>query len=114
MIFVLRPIPVADRCFLCELLYWVALRRLPLAQGHPYEPADEYRFSDLCELDTTRFIFEQPVSYAECELASLPPTPLYQAILEKTPTGDPLELTAKANLALHSPIRFPNSPIILL
>jgi hypothetical protein len=84
MVFVLRPTPLAERCFLCELLYWVALNRLPLSIGHPKERNDELRFSDWCDIDTSSFI-EKPATYEECKLAGLPPNPRFRALVEGIP-----------------------------
>jgi hypothetical protein len=78
---VLQTVRLADRCFLCELLYWVALRRFPFAIADPYDKYDDFRFSQECDLDTSSFV-EAVVTFAECEYSGLPPNPRYRALLE--------------------------------
>jgi hypothetical protein len=91
MLVVLKSFALADVCFINELLYWVALRRLPLAIGHPKEAGQEFRLSDWCEVDVSDFI-NQPVTPAECKFAGLPPNPRYRAFNEGTPWVDDDEL----------------------
>lgn len=79
MITVLHPATLAEWCFLSEFLYWLALRRFPLAI---YDlDGGDFRFSREGELYASSAI-ESPVSYAECEFAGLPPNPRYRALLE--------------------------------
>jgi hypothetical protein len=73
MFSVLQTVDLADRCFLCELLYWAALRRFPLEEVDP-RVGCEFRFSEGCELDTSSFI-ESAVTFAECEYAGISPHP---------------------------------------
>jgi hypothetical protein len=81
MFSVLQTVGLADRCFLCELLYWVALRRFPFAIADPYDKYDDFRFSRECDLDTTSFV-ESVVTIAECEYSGLPPNPRYRVLVE--------------------------------
>ncbi len=81
MISVLQTVDLADRCFLCELLYWAALKRFPLALGYGDPDGEEFRFSEACQLDTSSFI-ESPVTPAECEYAGISPNPYYYALLD--------------------------------
>jgi hypothetical protein len=90
MFSVLQTVDLADRCFLCELLYWVALKRFPLGQWDPKE-GGEFRFSEECELDTSGFI-ESPVTFAECEFAGLSPNPHYRAQVENRDVFDKEDL----------------------
>jgi hypothetical protein len=80
MVTILHPAMLAESCFLSELLYWVALRRFPLAIDDL--EGGEFRFSKECELHAD-FAVDSPVSYSECELAGLPPNPRYTALIEE-------------------------------
>ena len=79
MITVLQEVWLPERCFLAEFLYWVALKRLPLAIDDLR--GGDYRFSRECEL-CADFAIDTPVSYSECEAAGLPPNPRYAAFIE--------------------------------
>jgi len=81
MFSVLRTVGLADRCFLCELLYWAALRRFPLAVHDPQGGRDDFRFSRERDLDTRSFV-ESVVTFAECEHSGLPPNPRYRGLVE--------------------------------
>lgn len=80
MITVLQPAALAEWCFVSELLYWIALRRLPLAIDDL--DGGEFRFSRECELHASSAI-DFPVSDSECELAGLSPNPRYRAFIEE-------------------------------
>jgi hypothetical protein len=92
MFSVLQTVVPADRCFLCELLYWAALRRFPLAQIDPRDGC-EFRLSEGCELDTSSFI-ESPVTFAECEYAGISPNPHYHALLDYRTVFDESDVKA--------------------
>jgi hypothetical protein len=80
MIAIFHAAELAECCFLSELLYWVALKRFPLAI---YDvEGSEFRFSSECELYANSAI-ESPVSDAECEFAGLPFNPRYRALIEE-------------------------------
>jgi hypothetical protein len=94
MFSVLQTVDLADRCFLCELLYWAALKRFPLEHWYwdSYGSA-EFRFSEACGLDTNSFI-ESPVTLAECEYAGVSPNPHYHAFLDYRTVFDESDLKA--------------------
>src|SRR5271166_1897965 len=79
MVTILQAMRLAERCFLSELLYWVALKRFPLAIDDL--EGGEFRFSKECDLYAS-FVIDSPVSYSECEYAGLPPSPRYKALTE--------------------------------
>jgi hypothetical protein len=85
MITILHAVKLAERCFLSELLYWVALKRFPL-EIYDLE-GGEFRFSEECELYANSAI-EFPVSGSECELAGLPFNPRYRALIEERTVFD--------------------------
>jgi hypothetical protein len=85
MITLLQPVALAERCLLSELLYWVALRRFPLAISD-LEDGD-FRFSKEFDLLASSVV-DSPVSYAECEFANLRPNPRYTAFIEGTVEND--------------------------
>jgi hypothetical protein len=70
---VLQTVPFADRCFLCEFLYWVALRRFPFAMADPYDKYDDFRFSQECDLDTSSFVEAVSLLQNANTLDCLPP-----------------------------------------
>jgi hypothetical protein len=80
MVTILHAAMLAESCFLSELLYWVALRRFPLAIDDL--EGGEFRFSKECDL-YAYFAIDTPVSYSECDLAGLPPNPRYTALIEE-------------------------------
>ncbi len=73
MLTVLEPVELAERCFLTEVLYWLAFRRLPLAQYVDDNEEDE-RFSSWNRFRATD-VLRLEVTDAECDFAGLSPNP---------------------------------------
>jgi hypothetical protein len=74
----LQPVEMAERCFLHEVLYWLAFKRLPLAQYSLN--GDQARFSDeKGDGYGAPASFREAVTSTECALANLPPNPEYLA-----------------------------------
>ena len=72
MVIVLQATRLAERCFLSEVLFWLALNRLPL----PIDciDGDEFRFSEENELCASTLVQDE-VTDAECEAADIPYNP---------------------------------------
>ena len=68
----LQAADLAEKCFLSEILFWVAMDRLPLALYGM--DGDEFRFSREMELCVQSEI-EQEVTESECQWAGLPLSP---------------------------------------
>jgi hypothetical protein len=78
---VLQTAELAESCFLSELLTWLALHRLPLA-NYALD-GDEFRFSREMELFVHNTIAGR-VTESECALAGLPLSPQIEAWNEDT------------------------------
>jgi hypothetical protein len=72
---VLKATQLAERCFLSEILYWLAFRRLPISEFTL--DGEEARFSG----DESPASFDDVVTDTECSFAGLPPNPEYAAML---------------------------------
>ena len=75
MIKVLEATQLAERCFLSEILHWLAFRRLPISKYTL--DGEEARFSG----DESPASFDDVVTDTECAFAGLPPNPEYAAML---------------------------------
>jgi hypothetical protein len=75
---VLQAVELAERCFLSELLDWLAFRRLPLALFTIN--GEEARFSDESGYEAGGLL-DRMVTDTECAAAGLPPNPEYVAVL---------------------------------
>lgn len=77
----LQPVAIPERCFLQEVLHWVAFQRLPITQ---YD-ADGVELHDSTEIFEENSIFPEHLdefySEEECERAGIPPDPRFQAVL---------------------------------
>jgi hypothetical protein len=80
----LQPVVIPKRCYLFEVLLWVAFQRLPVAtsdmEGKDIRDSDENRGSgqggyEINAIDT--YIFDE-----ECEYAGIPPDPSWRAVIE--------------------------------
>ena len=84
----LQPVAIPQRCYLFEVVLWLAFRRLPVAtgdaEGNDIRESDENRVPgrggySIQVLDD--YIFDE-----ECEYAGIPPDPSWRAALEETAT----------------------------
>ena len=80
----LQPVPIPDRCFLFEVLLWVAFARLPLAESDPegedFRESPEYREEGLEGYPVK--VIDDYVFETECERARIPIDPRWKAVLE--------------------------------
>jgi hypothetical protein len=78
LIKVLQSAELAERCFLSEILHWLAFRRLPISEytGN----GEDARFSDEEGYESPAS-FNDVVNDTECTLAGLAPNPEYAALL---------------------------------
>src|SRR5690348_14061774 len=82
----LQPVPIPERCFLFEVLLWVAFVRLPIAIGDP-EGADDIRLSSELRQDGYSVkIFDEYIFDEECERVGIPPDPRWRANVDGTTT----------------------------
>jgi hypothetical protein len=72
---VLQALELAERCFLSEILHWLAFRRLPISE-YTLDGEDARFFGDKSPAS-----FDDVVTDTECTLAGLPPNPEYEALL---------------------------------
>jgi hypothetical protein len=85
----LQPVELSEKCFLHEVLLWVAFRRLPIAV---YSAEEEVELRDAeRELDSYGYAADhpdifQPLTDQECAGAGLPPDPRLVALLGGVPT----------------------------
>jgi hypothetical protein len=81
----LQPVAIPERCYLFEVLLWLAFLRLPIAVGHPeggdIRNSDEVRADGYAIKVIDEYIFDE-----ECERAGIPPDPLWRAAIEGTTT----------------------------
>lgn len=76
---VLRPVPLAERCYLSEALLWVAVQRFPLQELPAGEGSDQRLDPEYpAGLESPEL---EPLTDAECLRAGLPPDPSYQEYL---------------------------------
>jgi hypothetical protein len=79
----LQPVDVPERCFLHEVLLWVAFGRLPVAvytdKGHDIRESQELGDIGGYAID---FIGSSSFSEEETERAGIPPDPSWQLLLE--------------------------------
>jgi hypothetical protein len=74
-----QPVALPERCFLEEVLYWVAFERLPVVAYEVY--GKEIRESD--ELEYEPDIVERELTETESERAGIPSDPRWRAIMEE-------------------------------
>jgi len=72
MTLILQATELAERCLVSEVLFWLALRRLPLPVGDL--DGGDYRFNDEHGLRAGDFA-DEAVTRAECHFAGLPVDP---------------------------------------
>jgi hypothetical protein len=72
-----QPVALPERCYLEEVLYWVAFQRLPVAG---YYNGEEIRESD--EMGYAPGIVDTELAEAETQRAGIPPDPHWLAILD--------------------------------
>ena len=82
----LQPVPIPDRCFLFEVLLWVAFVRLPVAIGDPEGAHDIRLSSEVREGGYSIKIFDEYIFDEECERVGIPPDPRWKANVEGTAT----------------------------
>lgn len=74
-----QPVELSERCFLEEVLYWVAFERLPIAVY--WDDGKEIRESD--EIDYEPEIVDRVLTETETERAGMPPDPRWRATIEE-------------------------------
>jgi len=81
----LQPVLIPERCYLFEVLLWVAFQRLPIAYAHPeggdIRDSEELRHDGYAIRVIDEYIFDE-----ECERIGIPPDPLWRASVEDTTT----------------------------
>jgi hypothetical protein len=78
----LQPVELPERCYLEEVLYWVAFQRLPIA-GYLYD-GKEIRQND--EMGYAPEIVDAELSEDETQRAGIPPDPNWRALMDDTTT----------------------------
>ena len=74
----LQPVELPERCYLEEVLYWIAFQRLPVA-GYNYD-GQEIRQSE--EMGYAPGIVETELAEEETKRAGIPPDPHWRALLD--------------------------------
>ena len=77
----LQPVELPDRCYLEEVLYWVAFQRLPIIDAYTNDGQDIRQWD---EMDFAPGIVEPALTEDETRRAGIPPDPNWRAILEET------------------------------
>jgi hypothetical protein len=80
----LQPVAIPERCYLFEVLLWLAFLRLPIAVGDP-EGGGDIRDSDEVRADGYAIkVIDEYIFDEEYERAGIPPDPLWRATIEGT------------------------------
>lgn len=87
-VYVLRPEPIAEKCFLLEALNWLAFRQIPLAE--PTENRKDHRFDSEYNSDYAANFGDDYglIPSEDCLAVGLPRNPEYDALMEGEYYGD--------------------------